>query len=74
MIFVSMLPAFGLTGSLKLSPPAALIILGLGIYVLRLAIFHHRNPSDSAARALIVSTIVYLPLLQITYVIDNFLI
>ena len=74
MIFVSMLPAFGLTGSLKLSPPAALIILGLGIYVLRLAIFHHRNPSDSAARALIVSTIVYLPLLQIAYVIDNFLI
>jgi protoheme IX farnesyltransferase len=73
MIFVSILPAFGLTGSLMLSHAAAVIVFILGILVLRFAIIHHRSPSNSAARSLMLGTIVYLPLLQITYVIDHYL-
>lgn len=73
MIFVSILPAFGLTGSLVLSHAAAVIVFILGILVLRFAIIHHRSPSNSAARSLMLGTIVYLPLLQITYVIDHYL-
>jgi protoheme IX farnesyltransferase len=73
MIFVSILPAFGLTGSLMLSHAAAIIVFVLGILVLRFAIIHHRSPSNSAARSLMLGTIVYLPLLQITYVIDHYL-
>jgi protoheme IX farnesyltransferase len=73
MIFVSILPAFGLTGSLILSNVAAIIVLILGIFVLRLAILHHKSPSNSAARSLMLGTIAYLPLLQITYVVDHYL-
>ena len=73
MIFVSILPAFGLTGSLMLSHAAAIIVFVLGILVLRFAIIHHRSPSNSAARSLMLGTIAYLPLLQITYVIDHYL-
>lgn len=73
MIFVSILPAFGLTGSLMLSHAAAIIVFILGILVLRFAIIHHRSPSNSAARSLMLGTIAYLPLLQITYVIDHYL-
>tara|TARA_B100000768_G_scaffold180311_1_gene199911 strand:- start:2273 stop:2761 length:489 start_codon:yes stop_codon:yes gene_type:complete len=73
MIFVSILPAFGLTGSLMLSASAAVIVFILGILVLRLAILHHRSPSNAAARSLMLGTIAYLPLLQITYVVDHYL-
>ena len=73
MILVSILPAFGLTGSLMLSHAAAIIVFVLGILVLRFAIIHHRSPSNSAARSLMLGTIAYLPLLQITYVIDHYL-
>lgn len=73
MMFVSILPAFGLTGSLELSMPAAIVVFILGLDVLRLAVSHHREPSDSAARSLMFGTIRYLPLLQITYILDHYI-
>jgi heme o synthase len=71
MILVSVLPAFGVTGTLTLSLPAAVVVLLLGADVFRCAWSHHRNPSDIAAKKLMFATIRYLPLVQITYVIDH---
>ncbi|MBT3364894.1 MAG: protoheme IX farnesyltransferase [Flavobacteriales bacterium] len=73
MIFFSLLPAFGVTGTLELSSVAAVLVFLLGIDVLRLAVTHHRKPSDACAKALMFGTIRYLPLLQLVYVIDHFI-
>lgn len=73
MLFVSVLPAFGITGALTLSWPAALVVLVLGLDVLWAAWKHHRSPSDEAARKLMFATIRYLPMVQITYVVNHYL-
>lgn len=73
MLFVSVLPAFGITGALTLSWPAALVVLVLGLDVLWAAWKHHRSPSDDAARKLMFATIRYLPMVQITYVANHYL-
>ena len=73
MILASIMPAFGVTGALVLSLPAAILVLILGMDVLLHAWRHHQSPSDGTARKLMFATIRYLPLLQITYVVDHFL-
>jgi len=74
MLFVSILPAFGITGALTLSIPAAVIVIVFGMDVLYHAWTHHKNPSDSAARKLMFATIRYLPMVQITYVLNHYLV
>lgn len=73
IIPVSMLPAFGLTGSLVLSPLAAVLTFILGIAFLYFAwrLFVSREIKD--ARKLMFFSIVYLPLLQLMLVIDKFI-
>lgn len=73
MMLVSILPSFGVTGNLTLSPVATGVVLLLGIDVLWAAWKHHQSPSDGAARKLMFATIRYLPMVQFTYVIDHFL-
>jgi len=73
MLLVSVMPAFGITGALALSLPATAVVLILGLDVLIHAWKHHQSPDDGSARKLMFATIRYLPLLQITYVIDHFL-
>jgi heme O synthase-like polyprenyltransferase len=45
----------------------------LGLDVLINAWKHHQGPDDGSARKLMFATIRYLPLLQLTYVIDHYL-
>lgn len=73
MIIVSVLPVFGMTGSLTLSSPAALIILALGAWMLSKGIALKKNPSGEYARKLMLTSVAYLPLVQIVYVIDRYL-
>ena len=73
MLLVSIMPAFGITGALTLSLPATAVVLILGLDVLFHAWKHHQGPDDGSARKLMFATIRYLPLLQLTYVIDHFL-
>lgn len=73
IIPVSMLPAFGLTGSLVLSPIAGVIAFILGLVFLYFAwrLFVSREIKD--ARKLMFFSIIYLPLLQLMLVIDKFI-
>ena len=73
MLLVSIMPAFGITGALTLSLPATAVVLILGLDVLFHAWKHHQGPDDGSARKLMFATIRYLPLLQLTYVIDHYL-
>ena len=72
MVAISLLPASGLTGALKLSWLGAVLVLGAGVWVVWAALRMHREPSDPQARKLMLTTIGYLTLVQIIYVIDHF--
>ncbi|WP_417601227.1 heme o synthase [Owenweeksia hongkongensis] len=70
---VSLLPFFGITGSLSLSWVAALIILAAGIFFLIKAIKLFKTREIKDARALMFASIIYLPVVQLVYVIDKFI-
>lgn len=70
---VSLLPFFGLAGSLSLSWVAALIILVAGIFFLIKAIKLFKTREIKDARALMFASIIYLPVVQLVYVIDKFI-
>jgi len=68
---VSLLPFFGITGSLTLSWLAALIVLAMGVFFLAKAIKLYRTHEVKDARALMFASIIYLPVVQLVYVIDK---
>ena len=73
IIPLSVFPAFGLTGRLTLSPIAAVLVglLGLALLVPAFGLWKHRTVEK--ARKLMVFSIIYLPLVQLIYVIDRWL-
>jgi protoheme IX farnesyltransferase len=70
---VSLLPFFGLTGTLTLSWVGMTLILLLGIWFLSKAIRLYRTHDIKDARKLMLSSVAYLPLVQLIYVVDKFL-
>lgn len=73
MIFVSILPVFEFTGTLSLSIPSAILVLILGGWMLSKGITLKRHPSKENARKLMLTSVAYLPLVQIIYVVDRFI-
>ena len=73
MIIISVFPYTGLTGNLTLSFGSTIAILMLGIIMLVLAINLYNKMDISSARKLFYSSILYLTLIQIIYLIDKFL-
>ena len=73
MILISLMPAWGLAGSLSLDLWAGVATGVLGIDVLYHALRHASTQSDASARALMFSTIRYLPLVQTIWVVDRFI-
>lgn len=73
LIPLSILPAIGLTGSLSLSPIAAMLVAGMGAVLLYKAIALARDYEISSARKLMIFSIVYLPVVQVVLVIDKFI-
>jgi len=71
MIVISIFPVSGLTGDLRLSVVSAFVVLVLGLGMLYFAINLYIKMSTSAAKKVFTSSIVYLTLLQITYLIDK---
>ncbi len=69
---VSILPFFGITGSLSLSWVGMLLILLLGLWFLSKAIRLYRTHEIKDARKLMLSSVAYLPLVQLIYVVDKF--
>ena len=73
MMIISVFPYTGLTGDLTLSFGSTIAILMLGIIMLVLAINLYNKMDISTARKLFYSSILYLTLIQIIYLIDKFL-
>jgi protoheme IX farnesyltransferase len=73
MMIISVFPYTGLTGDLTLSFGSTIAILMLGIIMLVLAINLYNKMDISSARKLFYSSVLYLTLIQIIYLIDMFL-
>lgn len=71
MIAISLLPYTNYTGSLSLSSVGALIVLVLGGVMLYFGIQLMLKKSKEAARLLMLSSVVYISLVQIVYVMDK---
>ncbi len=73
MIVISVIPAFGITGKLYLSLPAAVLVLlsGLAMLFFSIKLYEHRD--RAAARRLMLASVTYISLIQMIYVIDKFI-
>uniref|UniRef100_UPI00404B291E heme o synthase n=1 Tax=Gelidibacter sp. TaxID=2018083 RepID=UPI00404B291E len=72
-LLISIIPVFGVTGDLKLSVVAAIIVFALGLVMLYYAIELYKLRTEKAAKQLMLASVSYITLLQIVYVIDKFL-
>ncbi|WP_442844453.1 heme o synthase [Leeuwenhoekiella sp. H156] len=72
-ILVSIIPVFGVTGRLYLTPVSAVLvgILGLGLLYYALRLYTYKN--NLTAKRLMLSSVSYITLIQIIYVADKFL-
>ncbi len=73
MIAVSIIPVFRKTGSLYLLPGTAIVIFVLGLIMLFYGFKLHKEQTDKVARKLMLSSVLYITLIQIIFVIDKFL-
>ena len=71
-IILSVIPVFGLTGSLILSIPAAILVFLLGVVMLYFAVLLYKKQSIKAARQLMLVSVSYITLLQVIFVVDKF--
>lgn len=72
MIIISVIPAFGFTGRLHLSVTAAIIVLLMGLVMLFFAFRLYERRDNKTARLLMLASVSYITLMQITYVIDKY--
>lgn len=72
-ILVSLIPVFGVTEKLYLSPVAGVLVLILGLGMLRYAIRLYRLRDGKSAKQLMFASVSYITLLQIIYVLDKFI-
>ncbi|SNR28853.1 protoheme IX farnesyltransferase [Maribacter sedimenticola] len=73
MMVISVIPVFGITGRLRLSIAAAVLIFVMGAVMLGFAFKLYRQRDNASARKLMLASVSYITLMQIVYVIDKFL-
>ena len=73
LIPLSILPAFGIAGSLSLSIFSSVMIVFAGSWFLSKAIKLLKELTDEAAKKLMVASFIYLPLIQLIYILDKIL-
>ncbi len=73
VIPVSILPFFGITGALSLGWGAMVLVLLMGVFFLFKAVRLYRTQEVSDARKLMIASIIYLPVVQLIYVLDKFI-
>jgi protoheme IX farnesyltransferase len=66
-------PVFGFTGRLQLSVVAMILTLAAGFWFLYYGFRLFKNQTEKAARQLMLSSVVYITLIQIIYVSDKFI-
>ena len=72
-VLASLIPAFGVTGRLYLSPVAGVIMGLVGLGFLYFAIRLHKIKTDKVAKQFMLASVSYITLLQIVYVADKFI-
>ena len=72
-ILISIVPVFGITGELKLSIIAAIIVFAFGLFMLFYAIQLFKKMTEQAAKQLMLASVLYITLIQIVYVVDKFI-
>ena len=73
MIIVSIAPVLKMTGAFYIHPITAIIIALLGLFMLYYGILLHKKQTNIEARKLMLSSVLYITVIQIIYVIDKFL-
>ncbi len=73
LIVASLLPSLGYTGQLFISPIAAIVVFLLGLWMLFYAVKLYQNRTAKSAKALMLTSVFYITLLQIIYITDKFL-
>ena len=72
-ILASLVPALGFTGDLSLSFVGAIIVFGLGLFMLYYALQLFKKRTNKSARQLMLASVSYITMLQIVYIIDKFI-
>lgn len=72
-VLASLIPAAGVTGSFFITPVSAVIVAGLGGWMIYYAIRLYKLQTAKAARQLMLVSVSYITLLQVIYVIDKFI-
>lgn len=73
LIPLSILPVFGITGSLQLSVIAAIFVAIAGVWFFSKAITLFKELTDDSAKKLIFASFIYLPIVQLIYILDKIL-
>ncbi|MFV5700577.1 heme o synthase [Flavobacterium sp. XS2P12] len=73
LIIASLIPVFGYTGRLYITPVTAIVVFLLGIWMLYYAVQLYKLRTAKAARTLMLVSVSYITLLQLVYIFDKFL-
>jgi protoheme IX farnesyltransferase len=73
MILVSIAPVLKVSGNFYIYPLTAIIVALLGIVMLYYAVQLHKSEKNTDARKLMLSSVLYITVVQIIYVVDKFL-
>ena len=73
LLLVSIIPVLKLTGNFYIYPVTAVILVLLGGIMLFYAFKLYKNQRDKEARKLMLSSVFYITVVQIIYVVDKFL-
>lgn len=73
MIVASIIPVLKRTGAFYILPITAIIVFILGLVMLYYGFKLHKEQNDKMARKLMLSSVLYITLIQIIFVIDKYL-
>lgn len=73
LIIASVFPVTGMTGALKLSTFAAVLVFMSGLWMLWAAVQLYKKRTDKAAKSLMLVSVSYISLIQLIYILDKFL-
>ena len=73
MILVSIAPVLKVSGDFYIYPLTAVIVALLGASMLYYGIKLHKSEENTDARKLMLSSVLYITVVQIVYVVDKFL-
>ena len=73
MILVSITPVLRLTGDFYILPATAVVIAILGFVMMFYAIELYKSEDNKDARKLMLSSVLYITVVQVIYVVDKFL-